>query len=534
MDLRGWDFARQGAVRLDGEWEFHWDVLPDAAGRLAFNGAPAYFVIPGKWDGLEWGGKLLPAQGHATFRLRVRLGARVDGLAVRISHALSAYALWVDGRPVAGNGVVGTEASGSRPEMRPAVFALPSLGPESERVLAVSNHHHGHGGPWRAIELALEPDLRASREQTLIFEQAVTGALVLSGLFCLALFSRRPADRAPLYFGLFCLAMAVRQFSTGEVAILRVVPGLSWGALLRLQLLPWFAILPLLLMFLRALYPAEFHRWAEWAALAAGAAFTLLLFATPLALGTGRVLGILELLTVLWAGYCVFGTARAARHGREGAGWLLAGLVVLAAVVAHDLLFHRLLFGTRYLAPLLLPPLLLPPLLLAQTLLLAGRFARAFATAESLQRNLELKVAERTRELAGKNAELEGAIAELRSTQRQLQQVGLPVRSGPDVRVIPYSDILCLSTRGGKTVVHTPQGEQEVARPLKEVETQLAPEVFQRIHRQCIVNLRHVAEVVHIGNGAYAAVLRGKNDATLPVSRYLAAELKERLGALSA
>lgn len=27
MDLRGWDFERDGPVRLSGEYEFYWDIL---------------------------------------------------------------------------------------------------------------------------------------------------------------------------------------------------------------------------------------------------------------------------------------------------------------------------------------------------------------------------------------------------------------------------------------------------------------------------------------------------------------------------
>ncbi|HEX7929183.1 MAG TPA: LytTR family transcriptional regulator DNA-binding domain-containing protein, partial [bacterium] len=210
---------------------------------------------------------------------------------------------------------------------------------------------------------------------------------------------------------------------------------------------------------------------------------------------------------------------------REGARIMLIGAAVLSAAVIHDVLRDAELLHGRYLASIGFLAFTF-----AQAVVLSRRFVRATVTAETLSTSLEHKVEERTQELAAKNQQLEATIEDLRTTRNQLQQFGLSVRVGNDYVVFPYHDIHYLSAREGKTVVHTAQRQHEVARPLKEIEALLTDQRFQRIHRQCIVNVTYVANMAHIGSGGYIAVLRGRNEEPLPVSRIHAPFLKQRLG----
>jgi hypothetical protein len=66
LDLRDWDFARDGTVVLAGEWAFYWQelLLPDQ-----IQAAPAIYVpVPNGWDDYAIGGETLPTQGYATFK----------------------------------------------------------------------------------------------------------------------------------------------------------------------------------------------------------------------------------------------------------------------------------------------------------------------------------------------------------------------------------------------------------------------------------------------------------------------------------
>jgi DNA-binding LytR/AlgR family response regulator len=157
------------------------------------------------------------------------------------------------------------------------------------------------------------------------------------------------------------------------------------------------------------------------------------------------------------------------------------------------------------------------------------KFAGALRTANELQQALAAKE-DAVHELAAKYELLEQSVGAARGNPGESRRVALTVKIGNDIRVFPYSDILCAMARDRKSVILTPTGEHEVNRPLKDVEPLLAPETFLRVHRQCIVNVAHVTEVAHVGSGAYIALLRGRENLPLPVSRAAAGALRQRLG----
>ena len=75
LDLRNWDFEKDGIVNLDGEWEFYWerflvsedfqkDVKPEMTG---------FVHVPSFWDRYELLGKKLIQNGYGTYRLKVRI-----------------------------------------------------------------------------------------------------------------------------------------------------------------------------------------------------------------------------------------------------------------------------------------------------------------------------------------------------------------------------------------------------------------------------------------------------------------------------
>jgi DNA-binding LytR/AlgR family response regulator len=528
LDLRGWDFQRDGPVRLDGQWEFHWNRLLTSAdlaqGTEPGSAPPHYFALPSSWSGHVLDGATLPGEGHASFRLRVLLAPQTAPLAMRLESAGTAYALDVDGRRVAANGQVGASPQASRPEYRSAVFDLSALGPESEWLLTVSNYHYRKGGPWSPLRLGTPEHLRARRDRELMLQLFLTGSLAVMGLYHLVLFAFRPKDRSVLLYGLFCFVVAARQAATGERLLVQLAIGFPWELLIRVEFISWFLGICIGPLFLRALYPREVPRLVGWIVTAVSAAATVLALVAPPRISS-HVVPPIQLWTLLLGAYLVGSLLLAVVRRREGALVFCTGMVVLFATVVSDVLYNTEVHRVGHVVPIGLLVFTF-----SQALLLARRSARAFVTAETLQQQLEAKVEARTEELAHKNTELERTVQELTTTQRQLKQVGLPLRIGTEHHVFPYSEIRYLSAQGKKTVIHTRDGEHEVTRALKDIEPLLSTELFLRIHRQCIVNVEHIAQISHIGSGGYIAILRDAAGTTLPVSRYQAPALKQRLG----
>ncbi|HEX7926203.1 MAG TPA: 7TM diverse intracellular signaling domain-containing protein [bacterium] len=524
LDARQWDFVRNGPIWVNGAWELHWQRLPADLAAIAPGAPPVYQSLPGSWTGIRAGDLTLPAEGYATYRLRVLLPAHHPALAVRTDSAGTAFELWVNGQRVAGNGTVGTSRDTSRPEFRKAVSTLPVLEGESEWLFVISNFHYRKGGPWNAIELGTPPDLVEATVRQSEMDLFLIGSVVIMGMYHVALFVLRRKERTALYYSLFCAVIACRQASTSGRLLLDLWPSLSWSVVIRVEFISFFLAISAGALFARSVFPEEVPRWAVRVMVAIGAAASAVALVAP-PRWSSVLINPYQVFTVAGGVFllgCIF---LAYRHGREGARLFLLGTGVLVVCATNDALYNLEIFRWVYLVSIGFVVFTF-----AQALVLSQRFVRATVTAETLSVSLERKVEERTAELAAKNEQLETTIEDLRSTRKQLQKLGLSVRVGGDYQVFPYADVLYLTAERGKTIVHARSGDHEVARPLKEIEALLSAEMFQRIHRQCIVNVTYVDNMTHIGNGTYMAMLREYADAPLPVSRVHAPALKERLG----
>lgn len=114
--------------------------------------------------------------------------------------------------------------------------------------------------------------------------------------------------------------------------------------------------------------------------------------------------------------------------------------------------------------------------------------------------------------------------------RRRLLKV--PTVSGQRIVLVDAADILCIRSEGHYTHICTATGSPFCNLSISDLETRLDPEVFMRVHRSHIVNLRAVSQlrrddgrlVLHIQGGAPGAAL------AVPVSRSSAPALLQRLG----
>lgn len=105
----------------------------------------------------------------------------------------------------------------------------------------------------------------------------------------------------------------------------------------------------------------------------------------------------------------------------------------------------------------------------------------------------------------------------------------LALRERGRVRLLPVDRVRWVGAAGVYVEVHTVAGETHLHRALLgEVEDQLDPAVFVRVHRSHLVRLDAVVELLQDSHGAYTAVL--DNGETLKVSRSYRAQLQDRLG----
>jgi len=432
LDLSRRDIEKNGAVNLDGEWEFHWRRLLAPAELSGKSVAPScYAKVPGNWSGCGLG-DAISCRGYGTYRLTVKMGDNRGLFALKVDDISHAYRLWINGADVISGGTVAD--SGDKMVYRnvPRVGVFRAEGESLEIVIQASNFDDVICGIARSIRIGTVSQIIRARDAGVAFNLFLFGSLLVMGLYHLSFYVMRRKDPSAFYFGAFCLIIAARTLLTEERFLYELVPRLTWNAGLRLEFLTLLAAFAFVL-FIRSLYRAEFSGRVlavfGYASVAYGGAVIVL----PLWYSI-RILPYYQAAMTVAGIYVIVTLAMAVYRKREGADLIIAGFIFLFAAVINDILHSHLVIQTAYLVPFGIFIFIF-----LQSFVLARRFSKSFSSVEELSEklkkyadHLEEMVDERTRELAEEKEKLrirheimENDLKMARSIQQQL----MPERS---------------------------------------------------------------------------------------------------------
>ncbi len=421
LDLRQWDFERQGHLPLKGEWDFYWQRL---LGPEDFRSSPGplpsgSFNVPGSWNHYVIDGKHLPGHGCATYRLRVRTNYP-GALSLGALYPNTAYRLWVNGRLLGGAGRVSADPALASPGQVSRTVDMPPR-EEAEIIIQVSNHSYTYGGIWSSLSIGRRDDIRRRHENALAYDMFLFGSLFIMGLYYLGLYAVRKKDRSSLWFGLFSLLLALRTLVTNQMYIMNIVPGIDWEVMVKLNFLTITLSVPLFLAFIARLYGSFMFKTMNRIFSALFGVFSIMIVLFPARVYSETLLLINGFL-VLAGVYILACVARAIRAGSEGAMIAFAGFVVIFIAVMNDIFLANYLILSVQLVPMSIFVFIF-----AQSFNLARTFSSAFNKVEDLSENLEKKVRERTDELVvekdrlrERNETIENELNMARRIQQQL------------------------------------------------------------------------------------------------------------------
>ncbi len=482
LDLSGWDFAREGPIDLNGEYEFYWGQLitPEDFSRL--KPSPRNFMpVPDSWKGRNLDGHKLPGIGYATYRLTILLNRSAPRLALKFLDMGTAYKVFANGQPVLAVGVVGQTPATSVPRYLPQIVEVPVDSNRLELIYLVSNFHHNRGGAWELIRLGTREQLTAIRDRRLTLDLIIFGSILSLGLYHLTLYGLRKNDRASLLFGLYCLFIAVRLLTTVERSLLHAFPEMSWELFVKIEYLSFYPAVAIFALFIHRLFPQDVHKPALTTILAISFAATVIVGLTPARIFT-QTLFAFQIFTVAVLVYGVTILVVCARRKREGAAIILFGFIFLAAAVVNDILNANEIIQTGHLVHLGLFVFIF-----SHAFILSSRYARAFKTIDR-QRG----------ELVQTNAQLQSEIADRRQAEAALQLSEARYRALYDNNPSMYftldaqGKILAVNHFGAEQLGYAV--DELVGRPVFDIfHSEDQPEVL----RQLQLCLQNPAEVYH-------------------------------------
>ena len=423
IDVSGWDFESDGALKLDGEWLFAWQSFVDTplsitAAKDAFS---ARFEVPGYWKGQRIGERSEPlsSSGFATYAVELN-GLRGRALSVPLPDVLSAVCMYTinDQGERSKRYCRGKPATSAEAEIGFYYsYALMPIGHTGDGegntssvmvFMEVSNFVHARGGVSRSLKLQSHTRLSASTLSDRLRKAFALGILFCFGFYHLLLSRFRKDDNAMLLFGLFVLTTILRDLSTGSIRLFdNQVSALSFDVLIRVE----YVSIPLCIMtgtgFLRALTPSPGFRKVVRGLVGVSAVFVLIPLVTPLSIFSQLAL-VYQVFAALVGLIVVGHLLLRARQGDTIAVYMLGAFAILLVAIVNDILHTRGFIQTNlFLAEALIL------VVVAQALILAGRNRLMHERLVQLTENLQEEVASQTLELEQKKQAAEDAQAEV-------------------------------------------------------------------------------------------------------------------------
>jgi diguanylate cyclase (GGDEF)-like protein len=396
INLSTSDFTSGRPDALDGEWRWYPEVR--STGAEVPTDTPVHVELPLS---------LPPArsQGVGTLMLSVVLPEGEELYGLKIPYMASANRVFVDGEELGGSGSL---ADPYRARYMPQELFFASDGGRVEIAIQVANRHHRRMRLTR-VYLGGATQIRRFTHGRMMRDGLLFGSLLLLAAYHLVVFFLHRRERAFLFFAGIAGFAAFRLGVTTERILVRLWPSMPPELMMKLGYAPVFLLLPLIVLYLHELSPFDSFKGVARIARWMGTLFALMLLATPV-----RVYdwvfeyGLAPIL--LFGGYVLFLLfRRQIFESRQGSVVIAAGGIVILATGVNDYLRE---IGVTHTPELLSVGVLV--FLLLQAYFLAWRFRtnylhtrRLASEVQRLNRDLESRIAERTKELAEANDRLE-------------------------------------------------------------------------------------------------------------------------------
>jgi len=417
LDLRNWDFEKDGIVNLDGEWEFYWerflvsedfqkDVKPEMTG---------FVHVPSFWDRYELLGKKLIQNGYGTYRLKVRIKDQSSSIGFKINDIGFSHVFYINGRRVGSGGKIAKNRETVIHQFNSYTTQfIPDMN-QLEIIFNVSSYA-GWGGIAKPIKMGREIDIVQSREKRLFMDFVLCGAFFIIGLYHLVFYLFRKNDRSLLIITIMGFTLSLMYLLYYERYLHSIMTFISFESkMIVLHIV--LAMIPFwIIMFIRILYPNEFSRRLSILISVLFGVITisyfLLLFFQgflPVTRYTFlSVMGLQFFIAPIIIIYCIFVLIVAVIRKRE-----VAKSVLVSVVIYETLSLTAFLQAGKLVNPDYYIPCGVCVLLLTWAVILAFRFSKSFKEVENLSvelkiksNELEHKVIERTQELQESNVKL--------------------------------------------------------------------------------------------------------------------------------
>jgi hypothetical protein len=335
LDLSSIDLAKS-KIALSGEWIHYENYLISPTELNNPNSGIAIF--PKLWNDSR---DSKSGTGFATYHLKVLLPEHYESpLALEIPQIYSCYKIWVDGKIVASNGVVGKTKENTTPQWLPQLASFERAGDSLSVVIQISNFHHHNGGSKDPIYLGTVKNLSTFHSRAITGNFAEAIVLTVIGTAFLIIFFLYQKQKVIMYFLLLCLTWALRSVFSNLYIAITIFPDFNWEIMVKIEYLTLYLTMIWAILFLGRLFYNESSKIVKYFLVIGNIFFIVFTIVTP-ALTYTRWLPAYLAFSAILIVYGIVIVIMALINDRAGGQSVIVGVLLGLVLFAYDIIAYE-------------------------------------------------------------------------------------------------------------------------------------------------------------------------------------------------
>jgi|GEM_PF-508539 len=420
LDLSGWNFDKNGLIKLKGEWEFYWNhyITPDDVKNNNIPKKTGFINLPGVWYNQKINGKKLHGYGYCSYRLIIKNIKTDKSLSIKIGEMLSAYTLFINGKKIVTAGKPGKNKKKSTPLFYIDNFDLGIPDKNLDIIINISNYHYFTGGIPYSINIGYTKNIQNNEKILLTINNFISGCLFIIAVLFIFLFLFRKEEKSNLYFSILCIVTFCMLIFYINYPIANFFASIINSQIFYyLQVMPYLIFVIALSLYIYSLFKNEFSKIVLNLIIITNIIINLTAIIIHIITGyfCTLLLGTISAITGYFVYmYLIYVSIKALINKRENAGLSLIVNIALLLAFSNEVIILMTLFETVSIFSYVLLFFIL-----IQTYILSYRYSKSFTKIKKLSSklkktniqlkdiniNLEKKVEERTKQLKEAHAQ---------------------------------------------------------------------------------------------------------------------------------
>lgn len=373
IDLRNWDFKKDGMVELNGDWEYYDKQLlypGDFSHGLIKD--KSFAQLPGSYGRFSYG----------TYRLKVLLKNNDDVYGIKIDFIQSAYRVWANNKQIGYLGEVGTDKNSMIPQLLPQHFSFHVEDGQAYLILQVSNFY-AKQGYIDSIIIGSDAQVESYHEKRLAFDLFLFSCTLIAAIYNFGLFMKRKKDKSLLYFAIVCTMIAIRTLFLGERFFISLLPEFSYTISGKIMHWTFYLYIPLIGLFINSFYKNILSRGLIKILKASILVYGILVLISPWKYYQDLIIPF-EIFSVFLLIYMIYKVSKLYFSNNSNEYIMAAALFALLLTRINDILYEYSIIITGSFAPL---GILI--FIVGNSYILAERQSAAFSEVENISEKLK-------------------------------------------------------------------------------------------------------------------------------------------------